>query len=117
MNMNRPMPSHPQNREAQMAIIAKEERIAKKRVKAGIMAALGGGAGFALYLLQRIFDGLTGSDATNAMIDNICLMLMAYAVTIIVSFIFFRKWVLKINMIMVYAVIPGILLKIFMDMN
>ncbi len=97
--------------------IAREERQAKKMVKAGLMAAFGGGVGLATWLLQRIFSGLTSSDSTNAMIDTICLMLIAYAVVIFASFIFLRNWVLKINMIMVYAVIPGILLKLFMDMN
>lgn len=99
------------------AELARQERETKKMIKAGLMAAFGGGAGLALWLLQRIFSGLTASDSTNAIIDHICIMLIAYAALIFISFIFLRKWLLKINLIMVYAVMPGILLKLFMDMT
>jgi hypothetical protein len=43
--------------------------------------------------------------------------MMAYTAVIVVSFIVLRKWALRINMIMVYAVIPGVLLKLFMDFS
>lgn len=99
------------------AALAKEERQSKKMVKAGLMAAFGGGAGLAIWILQRIFSGLTASESTNAMIDHVCLMLMAYAAVIFISFIFMRPWLLRINLIMVYAVLPGVLLKLFMDLN
>lgn len=108
--MNRLTPDNPE-------AVAQEQRRSKKMVQAGLMAAFGGGVGLALWILQRIFPGLTSSDSTNAMIDTFCLMLIAYAAIILGSFIFLRNWVLKINLIMVYAVIPGVLLKLFMDMN
>lgn len=108
----RPTAHHPMNREAQMAQIAKEESLARKRFRAGLLAALGGGAGLAMWLLQRIFDGLTGSESYNTAIDQVSLLLIAYAAVMVAGFIFMRGWVLKINMIMTWAIIPGVILKI-----
>lgn len=105
------------NREADYAALEKEQRRTRKMMRAGVISAFCGGGGLAIWLLQRIFSGLTGSESVNGIIDSISLMLMGYTAVIFVTFVVRRAWVLKADAIMKYAVMPGIVLKLFLDFN
>ena len=93
---------------------AKEEKQAKKIMRVGIRAAFSGGIGLAIYLMQKVFGGMAPDENMNILIDNVCLMLMAYAAAIFVIYIFRRKILLKCNLLLVYVVMPCIALKLLM---
>jgi hypothetical protein len=95
--------------------IMREERHAKKMVKAGMMAAFSGGIGFAIFILQRIFSGMAPDAGMNAMIDGVCIMLMVYAAVILMAYLFCRSWLLRANMVFLYAILPLWLFKLFGD--
>jgi hypothetical protein len=97
------------------AALLREDRIAKKMVKAGMMAAFSGGIGFAIFMLQRIFSGMAPDAGMNAMIDGICVMLMVYAVAILLTYLFARAWLLRANMVFLYALMPLWIFKLFGD--
>lgn len=97
------------NREA----IEREHRLAKKMMKTGMIAAFSGGIGLAIFLLQKIFSGMAPADNMNAMIDGICLMLISYAAAIFAVYLFRRDWLLRVNMVLLYVVMPLIVLKLF----
>lgn len=103
------------NRESQLAAIAKEERQNRKRMHVGIVAGFSGGIGLALFLLNKIFSGITASETTNTLLDHVCLTMMLYTAIIILVFLFRRKWLLLANNLLLYLIVPGILLKIFAD--
>lgn len=111
------MDSTMMNREVEYAALEKEQRRTKKMMRAGVISAFCGGSGLAIWILQRIFSGLTGSENVNNVIDSISLMLMGYTAVIFVTFIVRRAWVLKADAIMKYAVMPGIALKLLIDFN
>lgn len=94
-------------------LVQQERKLAKKMMRAGLTAAFCGGGGLAIFLLQRIFSGLTSSDTLNANIDSACLLLMVYAGAIFASFVFLRAWLPKIHLVMFYIVIPIVLFQIF----
>lgn len=96
-------------------VIMREERHAKKLVKAGMMAAFGGGIGFAIFILQRIFSGMAPDAGMNAMIDGVCIMLMVYAAIILMTYLFCRPWLLRMNMVFVYAIMPLWIFKMFSE--
>lgn len=94
-------------------LAAREDRHARKMMKAGIISAFSGGIGLAIYLLQKIFSGIAPDDDTNRLIDSVCLTLMGYAAAIFITYIIKRDWLLRVNMVLLYAVIPGIAIKLF----
>lgn len=94
-------------------LAAREDRHSRKMMKAGILSAFSGGIGLAIYLLQKIFSGIAPDANTNRLIDSVCLTLMGYAAAIFITYIIKRDWLLRVNAVMLYAVIPGIMLKLF----
>lgn len=95
--------------------IIREDRMAKKMVKAGMMAAFSGGIGFAIFALQRVFSGMAPDEGMNTMIDGVCIMLMVYAIMILILYLFCRSWLLRMNMVFVYAIMPLWIFKMFSD--
>ena len=99
----------------QIEQIEREKRELKKMMRAGLMAAYAGGSSLAFWILQRLFGGITGSEKTDILADQVCVTLMVYAATIFLVFLFRRKLLLKVHLIMTYMVVPGIILKLLMD--
>ena len=85
----------------------------KKIMRIGILSTFSGGIGLATFLLQRFFSGMARSDDMNALIDWTCVILMAYAGAIFAVYIFRRGWLVPVNSVLLYLVIPGFLLKLF----
>jgi len=94
---------------------ASDEKKTRKMMRTGIIAAFSGGIGLAIYLMQKIFGGMAPDPTMNILIDDVCLMLMAYTVLIIAVFILRRNALLKVNFVLVYIVFPCLLLKLFSD--
>ncbi len=94
--------------------LEKEHRRAKKMMKIGILSAFSGGIGLAVFLLQMLFSGMSPSDSMNKLINGTCLVLMSYTGVVFAVYILKRDWLLKINPVLLYVVVPGILMKLFM---
>lgn len=97
-----------------IAELEKEEKFARKSMKVGIRAAFSAGIGLAVFLLQKIFSGMAPDDGMNAIIDGVCLMLVAYAGVVVATFIFRRRWILRVNMAMTWLVMPAIVIHLLM---
>lgn len=91
-----------------------EDRRNRKMMKTGIRAAFSGGIGLAIFLMQAIFGGMAPDERMNILINDVCLMLMAYAAVIFTVFIARREWLLRVNMLMLYLVMPCIVAKLLM---
>lgn len=90
-----------------------EKKQAKKMMRTGIIAAFSGGIGLAIYLMQKIFDGMAPDQGMNHMIDTVCLILMAYTAIIFTVFIVRRPMLLRVNFVLLYIIIPAVLFKLF----
>lgn len=84
----------------------------KKMMRIGMIATFSGGIGLAIYLMQKIFGGIAPAENMNAMIDSVCLLLMAYTAAIIAVFIIRRAILIRVNFVLLYIVFPVILLKL-----
>ena len=87
----------------------------KKMMRTGMIAAFSGGIGLAIYLMQKIFGGIAPDENMNVMIDDVCLLLIAYMAAIFAVFIIRRSALLKVNFVLLYIVIPCILAKLFSE--
>lgn len=87
----------------------------KKMMRTGMIAAFSGGIGLAIYLMQKIFGGMAPDANMNAMIDSVCLLLIAYMAAIFAVFILRRNALLQVNFVLLYLVIPCVLLKLFSE--
>ncbi|MDB5491231.1 MAG: hypothetical protein JWO78_1080 [Micavibrio sp.] len=87
----------------------------KKMMRTGMIAAFSGGIGLAIYLMQKAFGGIAPADNMNAMIDSVCLLLIAYMAAIFAVFVIRRPVLLKVNFVLLYLVIPAVLVKLFTE--
>ena len=95
------------------AALEKERKLERKMMNTGILAAFSGGIGLAIYVMQSIVGGMAPDKGMNALIDDVCLLLVAYTGVILAVFIVRRKALLKVNFVMLYIILPAILLKLF----
>lgn len=86
---------------------------ARKMMRAGILSAFAGGMGLAVFLLQILFSGLSSSEEVNAAINGTCLILISYAGAVIALYLFKRNWLLGLNPIMFYVLVPGAILRLW----
>ena len=90
------------------------EKIRARRImRIGTLSTFSGGIGLAVFLLQRFLSGMALSDDMNALIDWTCIVLMAYAGTVFTVYLLRRDWLIPVNSVLIYLVIPMILLKLF----
>lgn len=87
----------------------------QKMMRVGMIAAFSGGIGLAIYLMQKIFGGMAPAENMNTMIDDVCLLLVAYMAAIFAVFIIRRTMLLKVNFILLYIIIPCLLAKLFSE--
>lgn len=93
--------------------LRKEEKQARKNTRVGIIAAFAGGGALAVFLLQKLFGGIIPSEGANEIVNNICLMLMGYAALMFVTLIFRKDWLIRVNNVMLFLVIPAFLFMQF----
>jgi hypothetical protein len=95
--------------------LEKERAQAKKMMRIGIIAAFSGGIGLAIFLMQMLFSGMSPSDDMNILINGTCLILMSYTGIVTALYLFRRDWLLSANPFLLYVLIPGALLKLYMS--
>lgn len=93
---------------------AREEKQNKKMMRTGIRAAFSGGIGLAIYIMQKIFGGMAPDKNMNILINDVCLMMIAYAAVIFAVFIVRRELLLRCNAALLYLIMPCILIKLLM---
>lgn len=84
-------------------------------MRAGMIAAFSGGIALAIYLIQVVFGGIAPDQGINALINSVCLLLIAYMVAIFAVFIVRRGMLLQVNFVLLYIVIPCVLAKLFSE--
>lgn len=81
-------------------------------------AIIGLGIGIGLMLVKPFFTGTEEagtSDSTSALFNAIGFSLIGYGAVIVVTGLFLRKMLFKVNLVAVYIVLPIIILKAVAD--
>ncbi len=91
----------------------KKEKKINKLLKKSAWAI---GAGIGMVLLKFLVAPFLG-DNENAekALGILGWCLVAYGATIVLSFVFLRKFLFKVNLLLTWVVMPVIFLKLFMD--
>ncbi len=96
--------------------LAKQERKKEKKIgrimRNGVLSA---GIGVGLFFLRFLVTPFLGDNEeaqTALFIFSLCLM--GYGALLILTFIFKRDWLFKINLVLTWLVFPLILLKMLM---
>jgi|GEM_PF-2942817 hypothetical protein len=95
-----------------------EARERKKFNKVMRNAVLSAGIGIGLMLVKPFFIGTEEGVSSESMAKLFNMLgwgLIGYGVTIVLSGLFLRKMLFKINLVAFYFVLPAIILKALMD--
>lgn len=88
-------------------------RKAKKIRRIGRSGAYGLGGGIGLWFMNSIYPYEEGAEKMAELFGYIAMVLLFYGVVTLASIIFKRKLVTKINMLMVWFIIPTAVIMIF----
>ncbi len=87
----------------------------KKMMRTGMIAAFSGGIGLAIYLMQKMFGGIAPAENMNAMIDDVCLLLMAYMAAIFAASSFAAAYCSKLTLFCSTSSSPCVVAKLFSE--
>ena len=93
--------------------MSKKKKKKFRRVSKSGFYAIGGGIG--LFVIKFIFPNIEGDEQAKVLFNGLSLWLIIYGGLIVLTLVFKRDWMVRVNTVLVWFVTPAVLIKLFMD--